>query len=166
MSWYAAHLVLYVKYKEHPQTTYPLWENVVLIEAGTEEEAMAKAERRGHDDEGDDSGSFRWDDKPAAWVFAGVRQLIRCVDPKERPGDGTEVSYSEMEVDSLDTLKRFIQGQSVAVRFLESGADDQAASPVSHEEWEAALRAWAADHPASPRPADDDRDSTYAGRGE
>jgi hypothetical protein len=117
MSWHAAHLVLYVKYKEHPQTTYPLWENVVLIEAGTEEEAMAKAERRGREDEGDCSGSFHWDDKPATWVFAGVRQLIRCVDPEERPRDGTEVTYNEMEVDSLETLNQFVQGRPAAVRF-------------------------------------------------
>jgi hypothetical protein len=119
MSWYAAHLVLYVRFKEHPQDHYPMWENVVLIEAPSRQEALAKAERRGREDEGDCTGSFCWDEKPATWVFAGVRQLIACVDPQERPGDGTEVSYSEMEVDSLKAVDDLVQGRRTTVRYTE-----------------------------------------------
>jgi uncharacterized protein DUF4288 len=122
MSWYAAHLVLYVKYKEQPQAHFPLWENVVLVEAETEDEALAKAEQRGRADEGDCDGSFRWDGKPATWIFAGVRQLIRCEDESERPGDGTEVTYSEMAVDSLEELQHFVDGKTATVRYLEVDA--------------------------------------------
>ena len=122
MIWYAAHLVLYVKFKEHPQDHVPFWENIVLIQADTEDEAFAKAEERGRADEGDCSGTFRWDGKPATWVFAGVRQLIRCEDEGERPGDGTEVTYNEMEVDSVEELKRFVEGETASVRYLGSDA--------------------------------------------
>jgi hypothetical protein len=122
MTWYAAHLVLYVKYKEQPQDHFPFWENIVLIQADTEDEAFAKAEERGRAEEGDSDGTFRWDGKPATWVFAGVRQLIRCEDDTERPGDGTEVTYNEMEVDSLEELKHFVEGETATVRY--PGSDD------------------------------------------
>ena len=130
MTWYAAHLVLYVKYKEHPQNRVPFWENVVLIQADTEQEAFAKAERRGRADEGDCDGSFRWDGKPAAWVFAGVRQLLRCEDEKERPGDGTEITYNEMEVDSLEELRRFVEGKPAAVQYAGLDAVEDETAPV------------------------------------
>ena len=117
MNWYAAHLILYVKFKEPSQAYFPLWENIVLIQADMEDEAWTKAEQLGRDEEGDEDGTFRWDDKPATWVFAGVRQLLLCVDPEERPGDGTEVTYSEMEVDSLAALEQFVSGQPATVRF-------------------------------------------------
>jgi hypothetical protein len=105
-----------VRFKEPPQDRFPVWENVVLIQASSEEEAFSKAERCGRDDEGDHSGSFRWDDRPAVWVFAGIRKLIKCVDPTERPGDGTEVTYTEMELESAEAVDRLAKGESVAVR--------------------------------------------------
>jgi hypothetical protein len=39
------------------------------------------------------------------------------VDPEARPGDGTEVTYSEMEVDSMAALEQFVSGQPATVRF-------------------------------------------------
>jgi hypothetical protein len=118
MSWFAAHLVLYVKWKEPSQKRFPVWENIVLIKADSEEEALEKAERRGREEEGDD-GTFRWGGQPAAWVFAGVRKLTACQDPQKRPGDGTEISYTEMEVRSQEAVEHLVQGQPVAVRFKE-----------------------------------------------
>jgi hypothetical protein len=58
MIWFAAHLLMYVEWKDGPQDGYPLWENIILIRAGSEEEAFAKAERRDREDEGDDEGDF------------------------------------------------------------------------------------------------------------
>lgn len=119
MSWFAAHLVMYVKLKEKLQKRFPAWENIVLIKAGSEEEAFEKAERRGREEEGDDDGSFRWGGQPATWVFAGVRKLTSCQDAEKRPGDGTEVSFLEMEFGSQETLEQFVEGQPAAVRFRE-----------------------------------------------
>src|SRR5947209_19160662 len=74
MKWYAAHIVLYVHIPEG-QERFPVWENVVLIRAATEQQAFAKAETLGQSEQGDDDGSFRWGTRPARWVFAGVRKL-------------------------------------------------------------------------------------------
>ena len=119
MRWYTAHLVMFLKYKEHPQDCFTLWENVVLIQADTAEEAWEKAERRGREDEGDCDGTLTCDEKPAEWVLAGVRQIVLSVDPEERPGDGTEVSYSELQVDSMEELEQFVQGKWATVHFVE-----------------------------------------------
>lgn len=131
MSWYAAHIVLYVKLKKQPQKRYPLWENIVLLRADSEENALAKAEQRGRDDAGDDAGTFTWKGKPAEWVFAGVRQLIRCQDETQRPKDGTEVSYSEMEVESREAVGKFVHGEPVRVKFRDAAALPLAANGQS-----------------------------------
>jgi hypothetical protein len=124
MKWYAAHLVIYVKFKKHRQNRYPLWENIVLIKANSEDEAMAKAKRRGHSEEGDCNGTFTWGGKPARWVFAGVRQLIVCVDPENRPNDGTEITHLELEVASKNQLDRLLEGGPASVKFLEMSRHD------------------------------------------
>ncbi len=125
-SWYAAHLILYVRLKEGPQRKYPVWENIVLIKARTDEEAFAKAEKRGQEEAGDDDGTFRWGGKPARWVFAGVRKVTLCEDPESRPDDGTEVSYTELEVDSEQAVRKLVAGQPVAVK-----VKDEFAGPES-----------------------------------
>jgi hypothetical protein len=51
------------------------------------------------------------------WVFAGVRMLVACDDPDERPGDGTELSYSKLELDSLEDVKRLASGKAVQVTY-------------------------------------------------
>src|SRR5439155_4209693 len=115
--WYAAHLVMYVQVKNGALPKIPVWENIILIKAGSEEEAFAKAEQRGKEDEGDDDGSFRWGGKPAQWVFAGIRKLTLCEDPQKRPSDGTEVSYTEMEVASEQAVWKLLEDEPVAVTF-------------------------------------------------
>jgi hypothetical protein len=119
MNWFAAHLVLYVKLKEEPQDRFPLWENIVLLKADSEEEAFEKAERRGREDEGDDDGSFRWGGKPARWVFAGVRKVTACVDSEKRPADGTEITFLEMEAASKETIDKLLDGEAVSVKLTE-----------------------------------------------
>jgi hypothetical protein len=115
MTWYAAHIVMMVRFEEQPQERFPAWENIVLIKAKSDEEAFAKAEQRGREDEGDDDGTFRWGGKPAAWVFVGVRKLTSCEDGLTRPGDGTEVSYLELELPSAMAVERYVAGEPVRV---------------------------------------------------
>jgi hypothetical protein len=125
--WFAAHLVLYIQLKDQPQGRCTAWENVVLIKAQSEEEAFEKAERRGREEAGDDDGTFRWNGKPARWVFAGVRKLTSCEDPDRRPDDGTEITYVEMQLDSEESVYRLIQGDPVKIqiadRFAEEASD-------------------------------------------
>jgi hypothetical protein len=40
MKWYAAHLVMFVQFKKHRQGSYPIWENIVLIKARSDQEAF------------------------------------------------------------------------------------------------------------------------------
>jgi hypothetical protein len=113
VKWYAAHLVMFVQFKKHRQSRYPIWENIILIKARSDEEALDKAGKRGRRDEGDSSGTFRWCGKPTRWVFAGVRQIVYC---DGKPVDGTEISFLELEVGSKKTLEKILEGKTASAR--------------------------------------------------
>jgi hypothetical protein len=130
VTWYAAHLVLYVKLKQRRQTRFPAWENIVLIRARSEDEAFAKAEARDRQDALPDD-SFTWNGEQAEWVFAGVRKLTLCDDPEQRPGDGTEVSYLELELESKEALKRFVEGEPVSVRIEDGFPEEEPAAAAA-----------------------------------
>jgi hypothetical protein len=115
MSWYAAHAIMYVKFKDGSQDKYPFWENIILIEAESTDEAFEKAEQRAKEDEGDSRGSFTHEGRPASWVFAGLRRLVSCVEPEEHPKHGTEVTYSEMEETNEADFERLVNGEPVMV---------------------------------------------------
>jgi hypothetical protein len=115
MAWYAAHIILFFRLKKGNQKRFPIWENIVLIHAQSEEEAFAKAEELGRQDAGDDDGSLRINEEPAELVFAGVRKLVLCQDQDRRPTDGTEVSYNEMEVRSEEAIHKLVAGEPVSV---------------------------------------------------
>jgi hypothetical protein len=117
--WYVAHILMYVKRKKIGAVKIPVWENLVLIKADSEDEAFAKAQARGKQDEGDDAGTFRWAGEPAAWVFAGVRKLTHCEDPEKRPGDGTELSYTTMQLDSMHALADLLDGKAAEVELID-----------------------------------------------
>ncbi len=38
--WFAAHIVMMVKLKDQKQDHFPVWENIILIEAATEAECI------------------------------------------------------------------------------------------------------------------------------
>ena len=130
MTWYSAHIVMFVEFKEEKQDRFPAWENIVLLDAATEEEAYTRAEELGRRDEGDDGGTFRWGKQPARWVFAGVRKLTECVLSADRPGDGDEVSSLELQFKTKKDLNRFVSGKSAMAlvderyRLLEVGESE------------------------------------------
>jgi hypothetical protein len=113
MPWYAAHIVMTVHIKGKRQSRFPVWENIVLIKAKSEREAFLKAEENGHANEGDDDGTFRWDGQPATWLFAGIRKLALCVDPRSRPNDGTEITFNEYLLDSKEAVEKYAAGDQV-----------------------------------------------------
>ena len=122
--WFAAHVVMYVKLKDQPQKQFTVWENIVLIKARSEDEAFEKARLRGQEEAGDEDGTFRWDGKPACWVFAGVRKLTACEDPDKRPGDGTEITYTEMLLESEQAVCKLVNGDPVALEYADRFADE------------------------------------------
>jgi len=127
MAWFSAHVILYVKFKDGRQDSYPVWENIFLVQAGGEEEAMRKAVEYGKQGEGDSSGTFTWGGRPATWVLAGVRKLITCQGlasgpvgtSEEYPKDGTEVSYSQFEVADEESLRKLADGEPVPIVYEE-----------------------------------------------
>jgi len=82
------------------QKRFTVWENILLICARNATEALRRARKRAKEDEGDSKGTLVWDGKPSRMVLGGIRRLIECEDPDTRPGDGTEVTYSEFVVES------------------------------------------------------------------
>lgn len=129
MTWYAAHIVQYWKFLDGNQDSYPLYENIVLIEANDTDAAWEKAKQIGDNVYNDNEGSSTatYNDRPAALVFAGIRKLVECenmssegldrADAGFRPTHGTEITYSEMEVDSRDALDKLLKGEQVSVMY-------------------------------------------------
>jgi Domain of unknown function (DUF4288) len=76
MPWFAAHAVMYVKFKDGNQDSYPVWENVFLIDAVDGEEAHARATARARADQGDSNGSMTWEGRAGEWVFAGLHKVL------------------------------------------------------------------------------------------
>ena len=120
--WYAAHIIMSVRF-ENPedQTTYPVWENIVLVDAKNEDQAWKKAEELGQAEEADGTDGFRWKGKPAKWVFAGVRKVIECRSDAsdDQPINGAEVSYSQMVLPDQEALTKLVRGRPVTVNYEE-----------------------------------------------
>jgi Domain of unknown function (DUF4288) len=115
MRWFAAHIVMTVEFKQHEQDYFPAWENIVLIKAVSEAEAYQQAEALGRADQGDDGGTFRWGNRPAKWVFAGVRKITECALLGDAPGTGDEITYTEFQFKTSNDVKRFVEGKTSAV---------------------------------------------------
>jgi hypothetical protein len=124
MTWYAAHLIEYFKYRDEPTERYHCYENIVLIEAHTSDEAFTKAKAYGQEHYGMPDPSRRLNDKPALGVFGSVRKVVECIDlvsadGKERPDTGTEITYSKVEVWGDAALQSLIRGESVTVEYVD-----------------------------------------------
>lgn len=115
MTWYAAHIVMVVKFKQGQQRRFPAWENVVLVHSSSEDGAITKAETIDLANSEDDE-SFEWGGKPAVWTFAGVRKVAECALAGGRPASGDEITYSELEFESLAAAKRYAAGRAMSVR--------------------------------------------------
>ena len=119
--WYAAHLIEYAKFRDGVQDYYPFYENVVLIEADSPEEAWDKAEQFGKDNEFDDT-SLTWNDRLAQMSFAGVRKIV-ALSPGEAldgsPKHGTDLTYSLMVIDEEEDFRNFLNNQPADVHYEE-----------------------------------------------
>jgi hypothetical protein len=120
MAWFAASAIMFVEFKDGVQDCYPVWENVLLIEAEDGNAAFRLATDRAKEVEGDSRGSFRWDDRPARWVFAGIRKLLtvshRHAGDELRSGD--EVTFTEFLLNDRAALDRLVDGEGVALEYV------------------------------------------------
>jgi len=133
MNWYAAHLVMYFKRKRGPQKRFLVWENIVLVKAGTADEAYEKAERRGREEEAANNAGTTIGGHPSRMIFAGVRKITTCEDENNRPNDGIEVTYNEFEVRSEAAVRELVDGKPVMVEMLDPFPDDENVVPAESE---------------------------------
>lgn len=124
MAWYAAHIVMMVKFKDSPQQDkYPVWENIVILEGQEPDEVLANAEKIGREDEGDSEGTFFWEDQPAEWIYRGVRKLNIISNGTCSNSDalvhGTEITFSTFEFTTTDSLEKFLDGDETTATLLD-----------------------------------------------
>lgn len=106
------------------QKTYPVWEDVCLVEASSDEEAFRKAEALGRSRDIDDPTTLL-DGVPARAEYVGVRKIGRIINPFPEPPDesppkhGSEISFSEYSVKSAEDLELLVQGKPVPVIYEE-----------------------------------------------
>lgn len=124
--WSSAHAVFYFKLHRQPQESFLVHENVYLIHAETSAEAMTKAEAvaRANEDLALD-GHLELNGMKASYLYAGIRKLIEVEGPTNLAGlpagvlDGKEITYSVLEVDTLDEVMALAKGQMVEVLYRE-----------------------------------------------
>ena len=126
MTWYAAHIILLTKFLDGVQDSYPIWENVVLINAETSDEAYAIADKKGEAEaETPGSGGHTYGSRPAVWVYMGTRKLNECLeyfDPEESASGGmeeygTEVTYSSFVLPDEDAMQKMLANRDVTVLY-------------------------------------------------
>ncbi len=120
--WYSAHAIFY--FQTSSQSQYLVHENVYLIEADDADSAMKQALSLAQSREDTSlDGSLCLGDQPAEYKFAGIRKLVEVEqNPNpEGPGlwNGVEVSYSEIELGTLDEVKQLAQGKILHLRLLD-----------------------------------------------
>lgn len=123
--WYAASVILVFRLKTGRQRSFPVWENVYLIEAGNDAEARQRAEELGRAETAQEG--IELNGKPAELVFGGVRKVVSCAADPAVPGesmvsklyDGVEATYSSLVVKSRADLEKLIKGKPVTVVYEE-----------------------------------------------
>ncbi len=123
MTWYAAHVVLLTKFMDGVQDSYPIWENVVLINAAKSDEAYAIADKKGSAEAAVEDHTYNG--RPVAWIYMGTRKLNECLeyfDPEEREAGGmeehgTEVTYSSFVLPDEEAMQKLLANRDVTVLY-------------------------------------------------
>jgi hypothetical protein len=115
MTWYAAHIVMQIAVNGRKDVV--AWENIVLVQASTVEEAYDKADEIGREGEGDANGTLMLEGDPARMVYRGTRRLVTLSSPTDNensPTDGCEISYLQVKLESENALNEFMEGDGPA----------------------------------------------------
>lgn len=122
--WYAAHAVFYFKLIDESQDSFLVHENIYIINAADPDSARAKAEiiGRANEDAGGD-GHLELNGEKASYVFAGIRKVVEAEttpSPEGAPlASGQELTYSVLEVDTLEEVLALAGGKMVTVLYRE-----------------------------------------------
>jgi hypothetical protein len=117
--WYAAHVILHVRFLQGRQSQYPVWENVYLVCARGPKDAQRRAETIARKLTATTDPSFSWDGRPAQWVFSGIRKLVAVdhVSSSGVLGNGDELTYSEFTVPNKAQLRRLVAGRRASLSY-------------------------------------------------
>jgi len=123
MTWFAAHALVAMKRVDSIGPIH-VYENVFLVEAEDADHArtlateMARAEVEVED-------GLTVDGVAVARSLAGIRKVVSISNPEpldldmDRPVSGTEITYSEYQVESEDALLKLAAGEAVTVRYVD-----------------------------------------------
>ena len=122
--WYCAHAIFYFEFKYEEQDSYLVHENVYLIQAVDESSAMGKAIEIAKENEDlSEDNHLELNEKPVRYLFSGIRKLITVSNYDKENEDiiesGVEATYSELEVDNLNQVKKLSKGSFVEVLYRE-----------------------------------------------
>ena len=122
--WYCAHAIFYFEFKYEEQDSYLVHENVYLIQAVDESSAMGKAIKIAKENEDlSENNHLELNEKPARYLFSGIRKLITVSNYDKENEDiiesDVEATYSELEVDNLNQVKKLSEGSFVEVLYRE-----------------------------------------------
>lgn len=123
MAWFSATLISAARLRTGEQDSYPVWEDICLIEASSDDEAFRKAEALGKSRDSDDP-TLTLNGQPARMGFLGVRKVARVINSLNAPEDaaplhGSEVAFSKYSVSTSTDLEKLVRGDSVPVIYEE-----------------------------------------------
>lgn len=121
MVWYSAHLITYFKLKNETQDSYTVWENIVLIEASNETEALNKAQEIGRREAkfSATDKSLTADNQPAEIIFAGVRKIGTVFHNGQdgRLESGDEITFNEFVITDKESIESLVKGEEISVKY-------------------------------------------------
>ncbi|EOX8516929.1 DUF4288 domain-containing protein [Salmonella enterica] len=125
MTWYVASVIMSIRKKNGKQKNIPVYENFILIEGDTSEEAIKKVRAMAIEEAELSSDGLMLNDKPAYMCFEGIRKLITISNPTDinmdslPPVSGTELTYSEYLVKNKNQMKNLVQGKAVKLKYID-----------------------------------------------
>jgi hypothetical protein len=123
MTWFAVHTVITVQ-RVDQLGPISIYENIFLVQAANSSQAKLEGERLVKP-EVDSDDDLTIDGFPAKRTFAGIRKVVNVSNPEpldldnDRPVSGTEITYSEFEVDTEDDVIKFVSGQELLIKCVD-----------------------------------------------
>ena len=123
MTWYTASLIETFVMLDSEQSSFPVYENFILLEAENPEIALEKAKAIGMS-VNTLAEELTLDYKPALRVFVGVRKLITISNPfpmdldETPPVAETELTYSEYELATFQDVEALAAGEKLSVIYI------------------------------------------------
>jgi hypothetical protein len=122
--WFCAHAIFYFKLLDAEQDSFLVHENIYLVGADDAAAAAAIAQQLAKENEDlNEDGHLELNEKKAAYLFAGIRKIIRVESHPESNWTvelrGLELSYSVFEVDTLEEVFGLTRGEMIDVLYRE-----------------------------------------------